>query len=234
MFFIAAPFGNYLKFKDTIPVTGSWTLKPRSGRVSQILKTLRPIRGGWVNKLGLRNPGIKVGLRKHKTSEVLSLAHIDPDDWVEMYDMIPKDWNVEINISCPNTSPYPPKRFAQEFPLWEGFSKFPKDKRKWCICKIPPTYAKREIEDVIALGYKQIHASNTLRCARGGISGRQLVPYTLKHIDFIKKEFPHVEVIAGGGVYNKEVVNKYLDHGADHISFGTICFKPWKIKELIF
>ena len=99
MFFIAAPFGNYLKFKDTIPVSGSWTLKPRSGRVSQILKTLRPIRGGWVNKLGLRNPGIKVGLRKHKTSEVLSLAHIDPDDWVEMYDMIPKDWNVEINIS---------------------------------------------------------------------------------------------------------------------------------------
>ena len=113
-------------------------------------------------------------------------------------------------------------------------SKFAKDKRKWCICKIPPTYAKREIEDVIALGYKQIHASNTLRCARGGISGRKLVPYTLKHIDFIKKEFPHVEVIAGGGVYNKEVVNKYLDHGADHISFGTICFKPWKIKELIF
>ena len=25
----------------------------------------------------------------------------------------------------------------------------------------------------------------------------------------------------------------YMDHGADHISIGTVCFKPWKVKGLI-
>ena len=110
---------------------------------------------------------------------------------------------------------------------------YPNKHRTWCICKIPPTYSKREIDDVIALGYKQIHTSNTLRVREGGISGKELIPYTIKNLDYIKKEHPNVEVIAGGGVYDKEVINMYMDHGADHISIGTVCFKPWKVKGLI-
>ena len=63
--FIAAPFGNYIKTANTISVTGSWTIEQRKGRVLQILRTLRYTKRGWVNKIGLRNPGFKIGLKKH-------------------------------------------------------------------------------------------------------------------------------------------------------------------------
>ena len=54
MFFIAAPFGNYLNFKNSISVSGTWTRESRPGRFTQILKTLRYTKDGCVNKLGLR------------------------------------------------------------------------------------------------------------------------------------------------------------------------------------
>lgn len=233
MYFISAPFGNYLKFKNAISVTGSWTLERRTGRLKQIVKTLRPTQGGWINKLGLRNPGIHTGVQKHKPDEILSLAHIEGDDWHNMYDIVPKDASVEINISCPNTGKWPPKKFAQEYPLWTGFSKWTEDKREWCICKIPPTYSEREIESVLMSGYTQIHASNTIRTEKGGLSGRAIIPYTLKILKFIKTKYPSVTVIAGGGIYTKDTINMYKDHGADHFSLGTVCFTPWKIRDLI-
>ena len=64
MYFISEPFGNYVKPKKAISVTGTWTLNPRSGRFLQIIKTLRYTKQGWCNKLGLRNKGIKNGLLK--------------------------------------------------------------------------------------------------------------------------------------------------------------------------
>ena len=40
-FFIAAPFGNYIKHKNAISIRGSFTPKYRKGLLKQILKTLR-------------------------------------------------------------------------------------------------------------------------------------------------------------------------------------------------
>ena len=70
MYFISAPFGNFLQHAtfatDATCVTGTFTLKPRAGRISQILKTLRYVNTeagwSWRNKLGLRNPGIFSGI----------------------------------------------------------------------------------------------------------------------------------------------------------------------------
>ena len=61
--FIAPPFGNYIKSKNCIPVTGTWTLYPRGNRLMAVAKTLRYNKqlGGWTNKLSLPNPGIVVG-----------------------------------------------------------------------------------------------------------------------------------------------------------------------------
>ena len=79
--FIAAPFGNYIKTSNTISVTGSWTIEKRNGRIKQILKTLRYTKRGWVNKIGLRNPGFDYGIKNHKENEVFSIAGIEKDDW---------------------------------------------------------------------------------------------------------------------------------------------------------
>ena len=63
-FFISAPFGNYVKPKGCISVTGTFTRNPQGNRLWSVLKTLRYNRklGGWVNKLGLPNPGLLKGL----------------------------------------------------------------------------------------------------------------------------------------------------------------------------
>ena len=41
-----------------------------------------------------------------------------------------------------------------------------------------------------------------------------------------------IVIIAGGGITDKNDIKNYLSRGANHISLGTICFKPWKIKNL--
>ena len=81
MFFISAPFGNYLKFKNAISVTGSWTVQPRPGLLKQIVKTLRYTKTGWRNKIGLRNKGILHAIAQHNYNDIMSLAAIDKNDW---------------------------------------------------------------------------------------------------------------------------------------------------------
>ena len=227
-YFISAPFGNFIRTKNTVSVTGTWTVEPRPGRLKQIIKTLRYTKQGWRNKLGLRNPGLRAGMMKTSYDNLLSLAAIDKSDWETIRTTISRSRNIELNISCPNLDSH------EDTTTFEGFDKFPEHMQKrWCIVKIPPTAKHRLIDKIIDKGYKQIHASNTLHSEKGGLSGKILQPYTLGIIAYIKDRYPHVEVIAGGGVYSKEDAQTYIDAGADHISLGTICFTPWKINRIV-
>ena len=230
-FFISAPFGNYLKFKNATSVTGSWTVKSRPGLLPQILKTLRYVRhdGSWVwrNKIGLRNAGIHKGLERSSSIDVVSIAPIHKWDWVNFESIISPHQSIEVNISCPNLDT------EDDATSFQYFDIFPKTKRHWCICKIPPTATEDLVDKIVDSGYNQIHASNTLASEKGGLSGRILVPHTVRLIEYIKRKHPHVSVIAGGGVKQKWHAEYYLEHGADHISLGTVCFTPWKVKSII-
>jgi len=227
MYFISAPFGNYLQHTNfvsddkVISVTGTFTVKPRPGLVKQIIKTLRYTKTGWRNQLGLRNPGIFQGIENTSPKSVMSIASLEPNDWKILYEIVPKDMSVELNISCPNVDKHPN--------LTKIFSK---DDRKWCIVKVPPIITNKQIDRIVNLGYKQIHASNTIPTAKGGLSGSVIVEHTLRILEYIKTTHPDIEVIAGGGVYSKQDVKTYTDAGADHISLGTVCFTPWKLKHV--
>tara|TARA_B100000963_G_scaffold346683_1_gene352165 strand:- start:2158 stop:2862 length:705 start_codon:yes stop_codon:yes gene_type:complete len=228
-YFISAPFGNYLQYatfvKNATCVTGTFTLKPRPGRLKQILKTLRyvPTEAGWTwrNQLGLRNPGIFVGIENTAPNSVMSISSLEPNDWRILYEIVPKNMNIELNISCPNVDAHPN--------LTKSFAK---DKRKWCIVKVPPTITNKQLDRIVKLGYTQIHASNTLPTQKGGLSGKIVAPYTMGIISFLKANYPHVEVIAGGGVTDKLSAQRYIDAGADHISLGTVNFTPWRTKRI--
>ena len=100
-FFISAPFGNHIKSKKTISVTGTWTLKPRGNRLWAILRTLRYNKevGGWTNSLGLPNPGIATGLNKTQPNEVLSIAEVEKGDFYKLEKIIPQEQNIELNLS---------------------------------------------------------------------------------------------------------------------------------------
>ena len=232
--FIAAPFGNWVKPVGCIPVCGTYTLHPNGGNVLwSVLKSLRwnSKLQGWTNNLGLPNPGVKVGLHKHiMGAEVLSIAEIERNDFQKLYSLIPERTNIELNLSCPNL----PNSKNLPWDSTEIFART-KEKRKWCICKVSPTVTPEDLEFLITkLGFTQIHASNTLPLpGSGGLSGRTLIPYTLKTIKLIREEWPEVTVIAGGGVRDFGAVYEYLSQGADHVSIGSVCFNPFKLRKIL-
>jgi dihydroorotate dehydrogenase len=229
MMFVSAPFGNWVKPIGCIPVTGTYTLHARGNRVWSAIKSLRynTKHKGWMNNMGLPNPGVKVGLERHINGEVLSIAEIERNDFKKLYREIPEGINVELNLSCPNIRNLP----------WDSTEIFARnsEKRKWCICKVSPTVTPEDLEFLITkLGFTQIHASNTLPIQGcGGLSGRTLIPYTLDIIRLIREEWPEVTIIAGGGVDSFGAVYEYLNEGADHVSLGSVCFNPFKLRKIL-
>ena len=239
-FFISAPFGNYIKPKGTIPVTGTFTLNPRGNRFWAVVKTLRynTAQQGWVNRLGLPNPGICAELkRREKISEdptrlddiydVISIAEIEKGDFQKLNVLIPEDQNIELNLSCPNLE----KKLS-----WESAKCFDSEKREWCIAKLSPLTTPEELQFIIeGLGFTQLHFSNTLPFGdAGGISGPVLREFTRELIELCRKEWgDSVEIIAGGGVSDFGSVTNYLSAGADHVSIGSVCFNPFKLRKLL-
>ena len=76
MIFINPPFGNYFSFENTISIKGSFTLEPRDGLFLQIIKTLRYSfeKSGWINKIGLRNPGLDYAIKNYEKNSIVSIA----------------------------------------------------------------------------------------------------------------------------------------------------------------
>tara|TARA_B100000282_G_scaffold296832_1_gene280355 strand:- start:1495 stop:2187 length:693 start_codon:yes stop_codon:yes gene_type:complete len=220
MIFISPPFGNYFNLPKTIPIRGSFTLNERPGKWSQIFKTLRYVPYlGWVNKIGLRNPGIDYAINTYKKGEIISIAIMDKSEIKPILDKIPEDMDIELNVSCPNT---------EESMVKEGLKPFLNNKRNWCIIKLSPTETCYNINCFYEMGFRQFHASNTLPSKRGGVSGEILKPYTMSTIRYLKNNFPDAVVIAGGGIYDFETLKDYEKKGADHFSISTIFFNPFK------
>ena len=224
MYFISAPFGNYIKTETTVSVTGSWTLIGRSGLIKQVVKTLRPTKTGWRNSIGLRNKGLLYAIENHREGDVMSLAAVN--NWNAMYDRVSPTLSVEVNISCPNTGS-PVDELLRGYELW------PQTERDWCIAKVSPIVDEKVLDKLVEAGYNTIHASNTLPSDKGGLSGKVLIPHTMRILSYIKETHPHVQVIAGGGVTCKQDAQDYINAGANHISLGTVCFTPWKLKGIV-
>ena len=230
MFFISPPFGNWFFFKNSKPIVGSFTLEPRPGLLGQIFRTLRysEKHNGWVNKIGLRNDGIDAGIQKYKNcpGSVLSIAILNEEEIPKFVKKIPPNFDLEINISCPNLD----KKMVSN-----GISQFLNPERKWCIVKMSPESTKEDIDLLYNSGFRQFHCSNTIPLGeKGGLSGSSLIPYTSNLVKMIKDEYNDVTVIAGGGVTNKEIADKYLELGADHVSVSSAYFNPFNLFFLRF
>lgn len=219
MLFINPPFGNYLNINNTIPIRGSFTLYERKGLIVNIFKSLRysPVCGGWVNKIGLRNKGIDYAISTYKKGEIISIAILKKSDINVLLRKIPKDMDIELNVSCPNTD----KDLVSN-----GLSSFINSKREWCIVKLSPVCETKTIDMYYKDGFRQFHCSNTLPVQYGGLSGPSLIPYTSKLVKYIKENYDDVVVIAGGGVRSVEQAEAYKKLGADHISVSSLFFNP--------
>ena len=226
MYYIAAPFGNYLRTKKARSVIGTFTLSPRPGLVKQIIKTLRYKNGAWYNAIGLRNPGIDAGLKYYYRSDkdVISVASIEPGDWKRLNRVLPESADIEVNISCPNVEHY--KNYVG------GVDSFLNGKRK-VIVKLSPTTSDAMIEHLMHCGFTSFHCCNTLPTEDGAMSGKGLREYSSTMINTVRFMNHNAEIIAGGGIQTMDDIRYYSRFGATSFSIGSVCFHPFKLKKLL-
>jgi dihydroorotate dehydrogenase len=237
---IGAPFGNYLQREGWISTIGTFTPKYRGGlpyRLWRCARTLRYSREnrGWINKLGLPNPGRQWLMThpKEMTGKIVSLgvAHDDTvEDWVRLLiDVGGRDTQplaYEINASCPNEK----AGLGMSTLLFEAFSCLPNSVP--VFVKIPPVNFEPVVETALAYNLIRFHACNTLPTPRGGLSGPMLRPCVLSAIAYIRKRCAHAAIIAGGGVRCGADASAYYGAGADHVATASAWFNPWNWRHL--
>lgn len=225
MFFIGPPFGNYVSLPKTVSIKGSYTLEPRDGLFSQILKTLRYNfqYNGWTNKIGLRNKGIDYAIQQYTKDSIISIAILDASEIPKILEKIPPDMNIELNVSCPN---------AEKHMETNGLSAFLNPSRDWCIVKLSPVCDKRFIDKYYHEGFRQFHCSNTVPIAQGGLSGKSVMAYNQHLIPYIRNKYPDVTLIGGGGIKSWSDVQHYYEMGAKHVAFSTVLFCPYLFGKL--
>jgi dihydroorotate dehydrogenase len=221
-FLISPPFGNYISHAQCTSVKGSFTLDRRPGLIWHTLKSLRPVKGGWVNRIGLRNVGLaKVSFRD---GCVYSVVGLDEDDWTDMLPRIPEDTMVEINLGCPNVHKYGIEPHV--ISLYH--------ERFWTIVKVPATDLA---DEVVALaidhGADYLHLANTIPTPRGGESGKRCKELNLPLVERVRKRYPDVKIIAGGGIYSHQDVLDYEAAGANHFSLSTVWFNPFRALKIL-
>ena len=235
-FFISPPFGNYLDLKECISVKGSFTLEPKNhSLVIKIITTLRYdfFKNGWVNKIGLVNPGIDYAIKKYINNKncIISVAILEKNEVAKLEKKIPKNMNLELNISCPNVD-----KLNCEWNLkCDNLKLFLNEERKWTIVKISPFSDMSLIDYYSNQGFRQFHCSNTVPIFKyGGLSGPKVKEFNEHLIPQIRKKYKDIEIIAGGGIRDKDDIYKYQSLGANHFSFSTVIFNPYKFYNLYF
>jgi len=226
---ISAPFGNYVQPDGTTPTLGTFTAKARPGRAWRILKTVRyyPRLKAWVNKIGLRNPGMpwlvgKVNAGKKDVSDKLVSIHgFETDEWYALLDHAAgiKPLGIELNMSCPNVGhiDWPPDLFARAIATGVPV-----------VVKIPPVNYDDMLAQAVDAGVRCFHCCNTLPVDAGGMSGQPLKPVSLTAIRDVRgRDFGNeLTLIGGGGIYQPADLDAYRDAGADHFALGTKVMHP--------
>ncbi len=242
---ISAPFGNYISPKGCTPTLGTYTVENRGGlayRFWRCVRTLRPLLGvkGWVNKLGLPNPGLQHLINRRYSqnctahrSAIISVKGFCEDDWrwllAQVHQLRPLA--VELNISCPNVT-HGAEACTEELKfLPEWFEKIAEwDDHEKIIVKLPPVGWLPLACAFYELGVRWFHCCNTIPTAKGGVSGHVLKPYSLEAIARLHedKRFEDVTLIGGGGIYSVEDAQEYWAAGADHVAIASALLSPWR------
>jgi len=219
---LSPPISNLISIPGTSRILGSYTLEPRRG-IWRNLTTLRLTEGGCYNKVGLRNPGIK----NFNKSGIVSLAGFSIPDFECMLSRLahhPKVEAVEFNISCPNASVVPIDRDV----IALATRLFGKP-----IIKVPHMADLRFLLELIDMGDIILHVSNSKATPRGALSGKELVSANLTTIRKIFKLRPDTEIIGGGGIYDLETLERYMNAGADYFSLSSVLYNPYKTYKII-
>jgi len=238
---ISAPFGNYLQWPGTTPTLGTYTLNRRRGRWWRVLRTVRFYHRpkAWINKLGLRNPGIEY-LQKiiderdyYIKDKILSIHGFNLPEWQALCEAVkPYPFAaIELNISCPNV----PNLFSGNVGDYNSIfataqATLP---HRTLIAKLPPVGYEEVIPEALKCGINHFHCFNSLPTPGGGLSGKPLLTLYPKMISDIRKQYisEQIQITAGGGISCLEDAQRYFGSGADRVAVGSALFFPWNWKK---
>lgn len=232
---ISAPFGNYVRPAGATPTVGTFTVHRRRGRWHRILATVRYKRrlGAWVNRIGLRNPGIgwmesRVASGKVALGEsIVSVHGFCDEEWRDLIRRVAamEPGAIELNVSCPNVGEvsWPAWLFAEAEAALPGH----------VIVKVPPVRYEAMVRDALGAGVRMFHCCNTLPVPEGGMSGKPLMPVALVVIGRVREmarelgiDPDAMMIIGGGGITTPADVDAYADAGAMRVAIGTKLMHP--------
>ena len=232
---ISAPFGNYVRPRGATPTVGTFTLSARRGRVWRVIRTVRRSRrlGAWVNRIGLRNPGIEwlaqrvARGREDLSDKIVSVHGFDDAQWGTLIERV-RDLGamaIELNMSCPNVGEVGAHAavFERAMSIWGDGARV--------IAKLPPVRHQEMARAALAAGVRAFHCCNTLPVPGGGMSGKPLLPLSLRCIEDVLAMDPEGDsdglvVIGGGGITTPEDIDAYARAGATHVALGTHVMHP--------
>lgn len=224
---VSAPFGNYVRFEGATSTLGTFTSHRRRGRLWKILTTVRRCRrlGAWVNKIGLRNPGIDwlqrrvASGRKDVSASLVSVHGFNDEQW---WTLLTKAdalgcLAIELNMSCPNAGEvnWPPQLFERAAILDTPV-----------VVKLPPVRFERLAAESLDAGVRALHCCNTLPVPEGGMSGKPLTPLALRCVRDVRamacdRGIDDLTLIGGGGITTPADVDAFAEAGADRFAVGT-------------
>jgi len=227
---ISAPFGNYIQPRGTTPTLGTFTALERPGRWWRVLRTVRyyPRLGAWVNKIGLRNPGIDWLARRagagqvRLADKVVSVHGFTPEEWATLIEKSSslRPLAIELNMSCPNVGHI-------DWPDWLFQRAVATGVRT--IVKLPPVNFQQMTEHALGAGVRLFHCCNTLPVPAGGVSGKPLKPVALqciREVREIARGTHDLTIIGGGGITTTDDIDEYIGAGALHVAIGTKVMNP--------
>jgi dihydroorotate dehydrogenase len=228
---VSAPFGNYVQPAGAVATLGTFTAKARAGRVWRILRTVRyyPRLRAWVNKIGLRNPGMPWLVERVRSGraavgdKLVSVHGFADGEWTELLDACREiaPLGVELNMSCPNIGEidWPEDLFSRA--LATGVP---------VIVKLPPVRFETMFAQALAAGVRTFHCCNTLPVPAGGISGAPLKPVSLQCIarvlDLAGPRAGELRIVGGGGVREPADIDEYVAAGVHAVAIGTKVMNP--------
>ena len=227
-------------------VTKSFTREPREGNPTPVIV---PVACGYVNSVGLRNPGAEEMKRivaevaaKAGKPVVVSIAAADPREAEELTAAAVEAGAaaLELNLSCPHA-----KGRGLEL-AWDDEASRRVVEAAVAAARGKPVWVKvgyvdRLVDRVARLveaGASAIVAINTLRAMKidvyavrpvlggivGGLSGRAIHPVAVRAVYEIHCEHPDIPLVGVGGVYTWLDAAELILAGASAIQIGTALF----------
>lgn len=227
MLIIGAPFGNYFRYEGALSTIGTFTLHRRPGRFRRVVQTVRyyPSLKAWVNRIGLRNPGIR-SVTDYAAGKILSIHGFSFEEWRLLLgwckDGTQEDALVELNVSCPNVTD---DNCGSNLALYDMAVN--KLSPRSVIAKIAPIGYLDEVRTAVSCGVEWVHLCNTLPTPKGGMSGKPLMPVSVQAVRETRRMFPNLTITGGGGITSETDIETYLNAGADHVAIASMLFFPW-------